>query len=114
MIKLNIGDFIIFKKISQSEEPMCPTPSFDDYSAGNLNYGKSLPSGYIIEGYLENIPEVGSSLCIKREKRNGIPVQGQTTTSEITGVTYTEKEVLIRTTNSIYSIIVKNELLKGA
>ena len=92
--------YVKISKISSSEDPKYPTPSNEDYEALKDDALLSLPVDYWIEGYLFQEIEVGKSVVVEREIRNGIKISGTFITSPVVKIT----EDGFETANSIYKM----------
>lgn len=87
-------------KLGSVENPVVPTPNFNEYKQGENNGNVSLPTEYWLEGYLLNEPTVGSSVLVQRTCRNGIECSGSFFTSKVTKITDNGFE----TQNSVYRV----------
>lgn len=87
-------------KLGSVENPVYPTPNFNEYTPGEDNGNVSLPVEYWLEGYFMNEPVVGSSVLVNRTSRNGVACGGSFFTSKVTKITDTGFE----TQNSIYQV----------
>jgi len=87
-------------KLGAVENPVVPTPNFNQYKPGEDNGDVSLPTEYWLEGYLLNEPTVGSSVLVQRTSRNGVECSGSFFTSKVTEIT----DYGFKTQNSIYRV----------
>ena len=87
-------------KISASENPIFPTPNYNEYIQGSDNGNVSLPTEYWLEGYLMNEPTVGASVLVNRTSRNGVVCGGCFFTSKVTKLT----DIGFETENSVYRV----------
>ena len=87
-------------KLGAVENPVYPTPNYNEYKQGEDNGNVSLPVEYWLEGYLLNEPTVGSSVLVQRTSRNGVNCVGSFFTSKVTKITDTGFE----TQNSVYQV----------
>jgi hypothetical protein len=87
-------------KLGPSENPVFPTPNYNEYIQGSDNGNVSLPAEYWIEGYIMNEITVGSSVLVNRTSRNGVECGGRFLTSKVKKITETGFE----TENSIYRV----------
>jgi hypothetical protein len=93
-------------KLGSVDNPIYPTPNFNEYTPGEDNGNVSLPVEYWLEGYFMNEPVVGSSVLVNRTSRNGVTCGGSFFTSKVTKITDTGFE----TQNSVYQVdILENE-----
>lgn len=93
-------------KLGAAENPVYPTPNYNEYIQGSDNGNVSLPVEYWLEGYFMNEPVVGSSVLVNRTSRNGVTCGGAFFTSKVTKITDTGFE----TQNSVYQVdILENE-----
>lgn len=90
---------IVIQKISEAPGAKYPAAKPEEYNYGKLN-PTSIPVDYTVEGILITNIEIGKSVIILREKRNGIPIEGFFRSSAVTeiGAGY------FKTTNSIYKV----------
>lgn len=99
---------VIFKKISESENPNFRAADWELFKAGKENPGVSLPIDYELKGQLINFA-LGFPMEIKRSERNGIKIEGNFTSSEVVKIErgiQTNKDVwYVETKNSLYKII---------
>src|SRR5688500_14038799 len=89
---------IFIEKVMPSNEPFAPTPEWTHYSAGAINPGVSLPSGYSIEGFLLEEIAVGRPVRVLRTIRNGKNALGHFATSPV--IAYDDQT--FETLNSVY------------
>jgi hypothetical protein len=99
------GTYIRLEKIDVHPEARLPSPEMKDYRLGELNFYKSLPIGYTLEGILLQDIVLGNHLKLERFIRNGIPIKGLTITSPILLI---KKDILL-TENSVYRVTVLEE-----
>lgn len=92
--------YVKISKISSSEDPKYPTPSKEDYESLKDEAFLSPPIDYWIEGYLHQEVEVGKSVLVEREIRNGIKKFGTFVTSAVVKITADGFE----TVNSVYKL----------
>jgi hypothetical protein len=92
--------YVRVSKISPSVDPLVQTPSTDDYDSLKGIADMSLPVDYWLEGYLNEEPEVGKSVVVQREVRNGIKVGGIFISTPVVKIL----ENGFETKNSIYKI----------
>jgi hypothetical protein len=92
--------YVRISKLSASEDPEVQTPSLEDYESLKGCAPISLPVDYWLEGYLFEDPEVGKSVLVQREVRNGLKVSGMFKSSEVVKIT----ENTFETLNSVYKI----------
>lgn len=97
---MKVRPYVKISKISSSADPKYPTPSKEDYEGLKDVASLSIPTDYWIEGYLTQPPEVGKSVVVEREVRNGIKAMGVFLTSEVVKVTTEGFETL----NSVYRL----------
>lgn len=97
------------EKLEASPAAAYPTSDKEDWEEGVINWGKSLPVGYWLEGTLLDDIKVGESVLLFRHVRNGITVSGITQTSPVASIV---GDILL-TQNSIYRMtLVKNDTLE--
>lgn len=92
--------YVKISKISASDDPQYPTPTKDDYESLHTETPLSLPIDYWIEGYLHKEPEIGKSVVVEREVRNGVKMLGTFVTSSVVKITDNGFETL----NSVYKL----------
>jgi hypothetical protein len=94
------------QKIDVAQDPQAKTPEWDDYVAGRLNRGVSLPVDYTVTGRLVREIEEGSPCVIMRHTRNGKSISGVLQTSPVQSVDENEEGYVVKTQNSIYHVTV--------
>jgi hypothetical protein len=87
-------------KLSPTVNPAAFTPPKEGYRYGQVNDNVSLPVDYTAIGVLEEDIEVGKSIKMLRESRNGVVTPGLFQTSPIVKITGNQ----VSTLNSIYLI----------
>jgi hypothetical protein len=95
--------YVRISKLSASEDPEVQTPSLEDYETLKGHAAISLPVDYWLEGYLFEDIEVGKSVLVQREIRNGLKVSGMFKTSEVVKISENTFETLfskLKITNS--------------
>ena len=92
--------YVKISKVAAAEDPHTQTPSQEDYDFLKGITPMSLPVEYWIEGYLFEEPEVGKSVVVEREVRNGIKASGVFITSAVVKIL----EDGFETKNSIYKL----------
>jgi hypothetical protein len=97
---MKVRPYVKISKISASDDPKYPTPSCEDYEGLKEVASLSLPVAYWVEGYLSQGPEIGKSVVVEREVRNGIKAMGTFLTSPVVKVTPEGFETL----NSVYKL----------
>lgn len=104
-MKIKIGDKISVKKIAAAKNPLCETPKMEDYVCGSDNGDISLPIEYEATGKTVLEIEIGSSICMRRDSRNGVECDGlfQSSIIEEIGGLKGEK-LLVKTANSEYLV----------
>lgn len=101
---------IKLRKLSTSVNPRVPTFKKEDYKPGQNNGEVSVPVDYEVEGWIDQLPEVGESLVVFRSKRNGIPAPGVLRTSKLKFVIEEgPNRYFLETQNSIYEMDVIND-----
>jgi hypothetical protein len=92
--------YVRISKLSASQDPEVQTPTSEEYDVLKGHAAISLPVDYWLEGYLLQEPEVGKSVLVQREVRNGLKVSGMFVSTEVVKVS----EDTFETLNSIYKI----------
>ena len=92
-------------KVDTSKNPEHETPSWEEHEHGSGNPQKSLPVDYAVQGRLVHSIVEDMPMIIDGHERNGEPIQGVMETSPVQNVEERgEKEVVIETMNSVYSV----------
>lgn len=94
-------------KLSPVDDPKFTTPSSDDYNSLRGEVDMTLPIDYWVEGYLVREPQIGESVIVNRDVRNGIKVSGIFMTSAVVEISvnlskFEPTETIFKTQNSIY------------
>lgn len=96
---------IKLRKLSASANPRAHTPKKENYKPGQNNGKISIPVDFEIEGWIDQLPQVGESLMVFRSKRNGIPAPGVLRTSKLKFVVEESlNHYFLETQNSIYEM----------
>lgn len=93
--------YVKITKIKAVDSPLCPTPPMCEHIAGQPNVGTSLPIEYWVTGHLIDDVEVGKSVVVTRDCRNGVKTSGLFTTSTVTEIT----DSGFKTLNSEYLLL---------
>jgi len=97
--------YVKISKIGIAPNAAYPTPAAEEYIPGEDNGAVSLPINYTIEGYLVNPIKETQHITVQREKRNGIPVAGFFSTSEVEKITKIDETTYVaKTLNSVYNV----------
>lgn len=93
---------IRIEKIAKTADGLPPIPTTEHIPGLFQGNDYSLPIDYWVQGTLifpiSGKVEVGNTVCIRRDLRNGIAVKGYTETTEVIEVT----ENTFKTKNSVY------------
>lgn len=92
--------YVELTKLSSAKGAKHRAASWDEYKLSTSNDNLSLPSGYILTGFLIDQPKVGRCLRVLRDCRNGIMVDGIFESSPVTFIAGCE----VTTENSIYRL----------
>lgn len=87
-------------KLGAVDNPVFPTPNYNEYIQGSDNGNVSLPTEYWLEGFLMNEITLGSSVLVNRTSRNGVECAGTFLTSKVTKIT----DIGFETQNSVYQV----------
>jgi hypothetical protein len=87
-------------KLEQADNPLYKAGLPEAYQYGGLNENVSVPKGYTLEGYCEELPKVGSPFAVERYIRNDVRAYGTFLSSTVTKVTENGFETL----NSKYTL----------
>jgi hypothetical protein len=99
------GTYIKVIKLGRTENPICRTPSVEEYTEGVAQPGISVPVDYEVTGDLIFPIQEGDRLSIARDTRNGKPCTGTLQTSAIQKVEeLNEITLMIETHNSVYHV----------
>jgi hypothetical protein len=93
---------IKLKKISEAALPKYRAANWDNFIAGADNGDVSLPIAYELTGTIIGGLEIGKSLSINRDTRNGVVCQGIFYSTTIKDITEKEFYKIIETENSVY------------
>lgn len=96
--------YVELRKLRPVDNPIVTTPDSKDYEYGEKNIGKSLPVDYTVTGMLQYDVELGKSVIIHRDTRNGVKVSGLLTTSPVRDIEATNGGLIIHTDNSVYDM----------
>jgi len=97
------GKYVRFAKVGVQENPVAPTPLWEDYEHGERNPGSSIPLSYWVEGVLITEPQEGMAIVIDRRVRNGEKIYGVLQTSLVSAIIPVGNDSLrIETKNSVY------------
>lgn len=97
-------NYVSISKIKVVDAPESPTPQAEDHEYGGYNIGFSLPVEYTITGMLTGKVEVGASVRVKRDSRNGVVASGLFITSPVVKIELTKGGMLFTTNNSVYKL----------
>lgn len=97
---------IHIEKVAEVKSGLPANPKGAHVPGEEQNENFSLPIEYWIEGTLINPIEVGNPVCIQRDNRNGIKIDGYFTSTNVTEVTTNQ----FKTQNSVYNYYFINEL----
>ena len=93
--------YVRIRKLSAVVNPDYPSAQRETYKCGTIpDEDVSVFVDYEVEGHISQMPEVDSSICMFRRKRNGVDYPGIFRTSPITKVF----EGGFHTRNSVYEI----------
>jgi hypothetical protein len=98
-------DRVLIRKRASTPDPICPTPPSNQYRAGEINYGVSLPIAYEIECELVNDIVAGEAITALRHKRNGEQVLGVFQSTPVVSIETGEDYTLVSTANSVYEVV---------
>lgn len=102
---MNKKPYVKISKVGTAPNAAYPTPAMEDYVPGEDNGAVSLPVSYTVEGYLVSPIKETQHITVQREKRNGIPVAGFFSTSEVEKITKTnDTNYVVETLNSVYTV----------
>lgn len=88
-------------KLNPIDNPRHKTKDKSEWKDGEENGSDFSPYvGYEVEGFLFHTIEIGRSVIVWREKRNGVEAPGQFVTSRVTEIT----DIGFNTLNSIYKL----------
>jgi len=99
-----MNEYVKISKVAAEENAYRPTPEMSDFQPGHENPGVSLPVSYTITGWLHNDIEVGRSLYVKRDTRNGVVMPGIFNTSPVKEIEPFPGGLLFHTENSVYRL----------
>lgn len=96
------GDYIRIEKVGSTPNglPACPLPLYSPASPETFQAILSLPISYWMDGYLEEKPEVGGRILLRRFVRCGVVVRGSFVSSPICRI----EGDLITTYNSYWRV----------
>lgn len=97
-------EYIKFSKVSAVDSPFLRTPDKEEFEPGKDNPGVSTPVDYHVTGYLYRDVEVGQSVIIERDSRNGYSMPGIMTTSIVESIEPMKNGLIINTLNSVYHL----------
>lgn len=92
------------QKLSAVDNPEFPTPSKEHFVDGEAHHGVSIPVEYTITGVMRNDLEVGQSLMVARDTRNGVEAIGIFYTSVVTSIEPFNGGLFFSTQNSKYRL----------
>lgn len=93
---------IKLKKISEAAAPKYRAANWDEYKCGEDNGDISLPIEYELTGMIIGDLEVGKSLAINRNTRNGVECLGIFYSTTVKNITEKDNFKIIETENSVY------------
>lgn len=96
--------YVKLTKLNPVDDPKFPTPDLENYSCGEVNDDVSLPNSYTVTGYIHGDVEVGMSVFITRDTRNGVECTGVLRTSPVVSFEESDNGLVINTANSIYKL----------
>jgi len=97
--------YVKISKIGIAPNAAYPTPAAEKYIPGEDNGAVSLPINYTVEGYLVSPIKETQHITVQREKRNGVPIAGFFSTSEVEKITkINETNYVVETLNSVYTV----------
>lgn len=93
---------IKLRKISEAALPKYRAANWDEYKCGEDNGDISLPIEYELTGMIIGDLEVGKSLAINRNTRNGVECLGIFYSTTVKNITEKDNFKIIETENSVY------------
>lgn len=99
-----MNEHVKISKVGTEDNPVFPTSDMADYKAGEVNLGVSVPVNYTITGWLNSDVEIGASVIVKRDTRNGVAMSGVFNTSPVKKIEFFPGGLLFHTENSVYQL----------
>lgn len=92
--------YVRIEKLETSANPMFAAAAMSEWTPGEENFGKGLPIGYTVEGFLVRDIVAGEPAVMDRRKRNDVEMMGDFQTSTVVAV----YDGGFTTQNSVYRV----------